>query len=182
MPTGKIYAIKKLKVSEGADFPITSLREISILRSLDHANIIKITRVAGSKEKDKVYIVMEYLDHEVKELLKWVRFRECEVRRLMKDLLEGMAYLHDRKIVHRDLKTSNLVYSNEGILKICDFGLARKAAQSLMTQEVITMWYRPPELLLGEYNYSTELDIWSVGCIMAELVLRDAMFKGKSEL
>ncbi len=125
---------------------------------------------------------MEYLDHEVKELLKWVKFKECEVRRLMKDLIEGMAYLHDRKIVHRDLKTSNLLYSNEGILKICDFGLARKAAQSLMTQEVITMWYRPPELLLGEYNYSTELDIWSVGCIMAELVLRDAMFKGKSEL
>lgn len=111
-----------------------------------------------------------------------MQFKESEVRRLMRDLLEGIAYLHDRKIVHRDLKTSNLLYSNEGILKICDFGLARKATQSLMTQEVITMWYRPPELLLGEYHYSVELDVWSVGCIMAELVLRDALFKGKTEL
>lgn len=100
----------------------------------------------------------------------------------MKDLLDGIAYLHDRKIVHRDLKTSNLLYSNEGILKICDFGLARKAAQALMTQEVITMWYRPPELLLGEYHYSVELDIWSVGCIMAEMFLREPLFQGKSEL
>lgn len=98
----------------------------------------------------------------------------------MKDLLEGINYLHDRKIVHRDLKTSNLLYSNEGILKICDFGLARKAAQALMTQEVITMWYRPPELLLGEYHYSVELDIWSVGCIMAELFLKEPLFQGKS--
>lgn len=144
VPTGRVLAIKKLKLVEGADFPITSLREIAILRSLDHPNIIKITRVAGSTEKDRVYIVMEYLDHEVKELLKAVQFKETEVRRLMRDLLEGIAYLHDRKIVHRDLKTSNLLYSNEGILKICDFGLARKATQSLMTQEVITMWYRPP--------------------------------------
>lgn len=87
---------------------------------------------------------MEYLDHEVKELLKSVQFTEPQLRRVMKDLLEGMAYLHDRKILHRDLKTSNLLYSNEGILKICDFGLARKAMQSRMTQEVITMWYRPP--------------------------------------
>ena len=73
----------------------------------------------------------------------------------MLDFLSAMAYLHDRKIVHRDLKTSNLLYSNEGVLKVCDFGLARKAAQSLMTQKVVTMWYRPPELLLGQFAYST---------------------------
>lgn len=94
LPTNKVFALKKLKVKEGSDFPITSLREISILRSLDHPNVIKITRVAGSLDRDKVYIVMEYLDHEVKELLKSVQFRETEVRRLMKDLIEGMAYLH----------------------------------------------------------------------------------------
>eukprot|EP00919_Chromeraceae_sp_WS-2016_P058159 GHVR01137997.1.p1 GENE.GHVR01137997.1~~GHVR01137997.1.p1 ORF type:complete len:101 (-),score=0.84 GHVR01137997.1:4238-4540(-) len=100
----------------------------------------------------------------------------------MKDLLEGMAYLHERNIVHRDLKTSNLLYSNQGILKICDFGLARKASQAIMNQEVITMWYRPPELFLGECNYSTELDLWSVGCIMAEIILREPIFQGKTEL
>ena len=98
----------------------------------------------------------------------------------MRDLIEGMAYLHKRKIVHRDLKTSNILYSNEGILKICDFGLARKAARALMTQEVITLWYRPPELLLGEYHYSVELDMWSVGCIMAEIVLRKPLFPGNN--
>lgn len=87
LPTGKVYAIKKLKLVEGADFPITSLREIAILRSLDHPNIIKITRVAGSVLKDRVYIVMEYLDHEVKELLKWVQFTEPQLRRVMRDLL-----------------------------------------------------------------------------------------------
>ena len=100
----------------------------------------------------------------------------------MNDLLSAMAYLHDRKIVHRDLKTSNLLYSNEGMLKVCDFGLARKAAQTLMTQKVVTMWYRPPELLLGQFVYSTELDMWSVGCIMAELFLGQPPFQGKKEL
>ena len=93
-PTNRIYAVKKLKLVEGSDFPITSLREIAILRGIDHPNIIKITRVAGSQKRDKVYIVMEYLDHEVKELLKQIAFTPPQVKRLMRDLLEGMAHLH----------------------------------------------------------------------------------------
>lgn len=89
---------------------------------------------------------MEYVEHELKDLLGQVEFTENQAKKIMKDLLEGINFLHSRKIIHRDLKTSNLLYSNEGKLKICDFGLARRIASSEadLTQEVVTMWYRPP--------------------------------------
>lgn len=100
----------------------------------------------------------------------------------MKDLLLGIDLLHQKNIIHRDLKTSNLLYSNEGILKICDFGLARRVSANAMTQEVVSLWYRAPELLLGPTLYSWEIDIWSIGCIFGELALGEALFQGKNEI
>lgn len=146
VPTGKIVAIKKLKMENDNTFPITSLREITIVRSLDHPNIMQIERVAVSSCKKEIYIIMEYLEHEIKDLLCITKFTEAEVKKLMRDLLEGMSYLHSKLIAHRDLKSSNLLYSNTGRLKICDFGLARRLSNCSdhLTGEVITMWYRPP--------------------------------------
>jgi serine/threonine protein kinase len=120
----------------------------------------------------------------LKDLLSHVSFTEAQAKKLMRDLLSGTAYLHSRNIVHRDFKSSNLLYSNDGRLKICDFGLARKLAskEAPLTQEVITMWYRPPELLLGAERYSLEVDMWSIGCIMAEIMLKTQIFKGSTEV
>ena len=180
IPTGKVVAIKKLKLENDNTFPITSLREISIVRSLSHPHIMKIERVAVSECRTEIYIIMEYMEHELKDLLQISRFTEPEIKKLMRDLLEGINHLHSKLIVHRDLKSSNLLYSNDGKLKICDFGLARKLSNTAdnLTKEVITMWYRPPELLLETNKYSIEIDMWSVGCIFAELVLRTPLWKG----
>lgn len=127
---------------------------------------------------------MEYVENELKDLLSHIVFTEPQIKKLMRDLLDGTVYLHSRNIVHRDMKSSNLLYSNQGRLKICDFGLARKLAsvETNLTQEVITMWYRPPELLVGAEKYSLEVDIWSIGCIMAELASKTQFFKGTTEI
>ena len=144
-----------------------------------------------------VFIVMEYLDHDLKSLLETPRgrFLQSEVKCLVQQLLTAVAYMHDTCwMVHRDLKTSNLLYSNDGHLKVADFGLARlytapaaadapAAARALgrMTPLVVTLWYRAPELLLGETCYTPAVDLWSVGCIFAEIVLRAPLFAGRSE-
>ncbi|KAJ0544252.1 putative protein-serine/threonine kinase CMGC-CDK-PITSLRE family [Helianthus annuus] len=111
-------------------------------------------------------------------------FSQGEVKRLMIQLLEGVAYLHDNYVMHRDLKTSNLLLNNDGELKICDFGMSRHYASPLKpyTSLVVTLWYRAPELLLGMKNYSTAIDMWSVGCIMAELLSGKPLFDGNKEV
>lgn len=102
---------------------------------------------------------------------------------LLEQLLQGVAHLHDNWILHRDLKTSNILLSHSGILKIGDFGLAREYGSPLKayTSIVVTLWYRAPELLLGVKEYSTPIDVWSVGCIFGELLTLEAIFQGKSE-
>lgn len=122
-------------------------------------------------------MVMEYMEHDLKSLMDnksmFARpFSVAEVKCLMLQLLEGVAYLHNNWVLHRDLKTSNILYNGKGELKICDFGLARQYGSPLRpyTHLVVTLWYRAPELLFGQQKYSTAIDMWSVGCIMAELL------------
>ncbi|KAF5270974.1 hypothetical protein FQA39_LY08277, partial [Lamprigera yunnana] len=136
-----------------------------------------------------IFIVMDYLEHDLKSLIEIMRgkkqsFTAAEVKCLMKQLLCAIAYLHDNWILHRDLKTSNLLLSQNGILKVGDFGLAREYGSPLKvyTPIVVTLWYRAPELLLGIKPYSTTIDVWSVGCIFGELALMNAVFPGKSEI
>lgn len=157
--SGDIVAIKKLKLEkEKEGFPITALRELSTLIALRHPNIINVKEVVYGSSLDKIYVVMEYLDHELKSILedKRLAFSHSEVKCLVRQILEGLAFMHSRWIFHRDLKTSNLLYGNDGVLKICDFGLARKFAHPLRpyTNLVVTLWYRAPELLLGTEIYS----------------------------
>ncbi|CAA7034955.1 unnamed protein product [Microthlaspi erraticum] len=190
--TKEIVALKKIKMKEDKmeeeyGFPLTSLREINILLSCNHPSIVNVKEVVvGGKNDGDVYMVMEHLEHDLKGLMERMKqpFSTSEVKCLMLQLLEGMHYLHTNWIIHRDLKPSNLLMDNTGKLKICDFGMARQYGSPIKpyTQMVITQWYRPPELLLGAKQYSTEVDMWSIGCIMAELLSHKPLFPGKSEL
>lgn len=181
--TGEIYAIKKTKLGkEREGFPITSIREFNLLLSMQHPNIVNVKEVVVGSTLDKIYFVMEYVEHELKNIIEYMncKFDLAEVKSLMRQLLKAMEYLHVKNIMHRDLKTSNILYSNKGCLKVCDFGLARRhmGLSRSYTPVVVTLWYRAPELLLGNDRYTTAIDMWSVGCIFAELVLGGALFRG----
>jgi len=130
---------------------------------------------------------MQYCEHELKSILedRKLAFTHGQLKRLIMQLLLAVDFMHKSFVMHRDLKTSNLLYTNEGILKVCDFGLARtftKTKQKQYTNWVVTLWYRAPELLLGCDTYNEKVDMWSVGCIFAELILREPLFAAKTEM
>ncbi|XP_050879274.1 cyclin-dependent kinase G-2 isoform X3 [Lathyrus oleraceus] len=184
--TGEIVALKKVKMEkEKEGFPLTSLREINILLSFHHPFIVDVKEVVVGSSLDSIFMVMEYMEHDLKGLMVAMKqpFSQSEVKCLMLQLLEGVKYLHDNWVLHRDLKTSNLLLNNRGELKICDFGLARQYGSPLKpyTSLVVTLWYRAPELLLGTKQYSTAIDMWSLGCIMAELLSKEPLFNGRTE-
>ncbi|KAJ8747965.1 hypothetical protein K2173_007852 [Erythroxylum novogranatense] len=190
--TGEIVALKKVKMALGRDrnleeygFPLTALREINILLSFRHPSIVNVKEVVMD-DHDGVFMVMEYMEHDLKGMMQMMKqpFSTSEVKCLMLQLLEGIKHLHDNWVLHRDLKTSNLLMNNQGELKICDFGMSRLYGSPLKpyTSLVVTMWYRAPELLLGAKEYSTAVDMWSVGCIMAELLTKEPLFRGRNEI
>uniref|UniRef100_A0A915PV56 cyclin-dependent kinase n=1 Tax=Setaria digitata TaxID=48799 RepID=A0A915PV56_9BILA len=189
--TDEIVALKRLKMEkEKEGFPITSLREINmLLKAGNHPNIVNVREIVIGSNMDKIYLVMEYVEHDMKSLMDTMysrgkRFRTGEVKTLLHQLLSGVAHMHDEWILHRDLKTSNLLLSHKGILKIGDFGLSREFGDPLKpyTPIVVTLWYRAPELLLGVKEYSTAVDMWSCGCIFAEFVKLKPLFPGKGEM
>uniref|UniRef100_A0A8D3D2N6 cyclin-dependent kinase n=1 Tax=Scophthalmus maximus TaxID=52904 RepID=A0A8D3D2N6_SCOMX len=185
--TDEIVALKRLKMEkEKEGFPITSLREINTILKAQHPNIVTVREIVVGSNMDKIYIVMNYVEHDLKSLMETMKqpFLPGEVKTLMIQLLRGVRHLHDNWILHRDLKTSNLLLSHKGILKIGDFGLAREYGSPLKpyTPIVVTLWYRSPELLLGAKEYSTAVDMWSVGCIFGELLTQKPLFPGKSEI
>lgn len=187
--TQEIVALKQLKprstASKDGGFPLTSLREISLLMQLKHPNIVNCHEVVVGTTSQHIFVVFEYCEHELKILLSRQRFTCPEIKCLLLQVLEAVKYMHRLWVVHRDLKTSNLLYNNQGILKICDFGLARRYGDPVRpyTNKVITLWYRPPELLLGQKEYNgCAADMWSVGCIFGEMILRRPLFQGKVEL
>ncbi|CAM8879519.1 unnamed protein product [Rhodiola kirilowii] len=185
--SGEIVALKKVKMErEREGFPLTSLREINILLSFHHPSIVDVKEVVVGSSLDSIFMVMEYMEHDLKGLMETMKqpYSQSEVKCLMIQLLEGVKYLHDNWVLHRDLKTSNLLLNNRGELKICDFGLSRQYGSPLKpyTQLVVTLWYRAPELLLGAKQYSTAIDMWSLGCIMAELLSKKPLFDGKTEV
>jgi len=187
--TNETVALKRLKMErEKEGFPITSLREINTLLISQHRNVVHVREIVVGSNMDKIFIVMDFVEHDMKALMETMRqknqvFLPGEVKCLMEQLLNAIAHLHDNWILHRDLKTSNLLLSHHGILKVGDFGLAREYGSPLKpyTAVVVTLWYRAPELLLGIKEYSTYIDVWSIGVIFGEFLLMNALFPGKSE-
>lgn len=185
--SNEVVALKRLKMEkEREGFPITSIREVDTLLKSQHINVVKVREIVVGSNMDKIYMVMDYVEHDLKSLMQHSMkkpFQMSEVKCLTKQMLAGIAHLHDNWIIHRDLKTSNLLLSHKGILKIADFGLAREYGSPLKeyTPVVVTLWYRCPELLLATKKYSTSVDMWSVGTIFGELMLLKALFPGKNE-
>ncbi|RPA97753.1 kinase-like protein [Choiromyces venosus 120613-1] len=185
--TGEIVALKRLKLERETDgFPITSLREIQTLMAARHENVVNLREVVVGGTLKDVFIVMDFIEHDLKTLSEDMQepFLQSEVKTLMLQLVSATALMHSQWIVHRDLKTSNLLMNNRGQIKVADFGLARYIGDPMppLTQLVVTLWYRSPELLLGAKEYGTAVDMWSIGCIFGELLLKDPLLKGKNEV
>ncbi|KAG9337583.1 hypothetical protein JZ751_028434 [Albula glossodonta] len=237
--TGELVALKKVRLdNEKEGFPITAIREIKILRQLNHRSVVNMKEIVTDKQdaldfkKDKgveaeewgskgwaqrgglnpreqtwwkcrqwssvvctcllaisgaFYLVFEYMDHDLMGLLEsgLVQFSQEHVRSFMRQLMEGLDYCHKKNFLHRDIKCSNILLNNSGHIKLADFGLARlynSEESRPYTNKVITLWYRPPELLLGEERYSPAIDVWSCGCILGELFTKKPIFQANQEL
>ncbi|CAI2296412.1 unnamed protein product [Caenorhabditis sp. 36 PRJEB53466] len=197
--TGKMVALKKILMeNEKEGFPITALREVKMLEQLKHPNVTDLIEVCSAKAsaptaKDRTtfYLVFAFCEHDLAGLLsnQKVRMSLVHIKTLMKHLMSGLNKLHRSKILHRDMKAANVLISREGVLKLADFGLARpfvqrevgSAPRPLYTNRVVTLWYRPPELLLGDRQYGTRIDVWGAGCIMAEMWTRRPLMQGETE-
>lgn len=184
--TNDIYALKKIRINyEEEGVPSTAIREVSMLKECDHPNVIKLHDVFS--QPTALFIVFEFLDMDLRCFLK--------TRGKLKDpmmlksatyqIFSGTEYCHGHRILHRDLKPQNVLVNVATFqLKLADFGLARAFSVPLKayTHEVVTLWYRPPEILLGQHKYATPTDIWSLGCITAEMATGQALFPGDSEI
>ncbi|KAH9899866.1 Pkinase-domain-containing protein [Cubamyces lactineus] len=183
---GRMVALKLIRMeSEKDGFPVTAMREVKLLQSLRHDNVVRLYEMLVSK--GNVYMVFEYMDHDLTGVLSQTQFEftEAHLKSFCRQMLAGLAYLHHKGVIHRDIKGSNILVNNRGELKLADFGLARfyqKRRKSDYTNRVITQWYRPPELLLGATVYGPEVDMWSAGCIMLELFTKKPVFQGADEI
>ncbi|WZZ00735.1 hypothetical protein YC2023_073063 [Brassica napus] len=198
--TGEIVALKKIRTNDEREgFPVTAMREIKILKKLHHRNVISLKEVVYSpspdnddqrddnnKYKGEIYMVFEYMDHDLAGLAyrPGTRFTAPQIKCCMKQLLTGLHYCHMKHVLHRDIKGSNLLIDKKGNLKLADFTLARHLSLDFtgtLTNQVTTLWYRAPELLLGATEYGPAVDIWSVACLFAELLNGEPIFPGKTE-
>ncbi|XP_047310719.1 probable serine/threonine-protein kinase At1g54610 [Impatiens glandulifera] len=186
--TGKIVALKKVRFDNAEPESVRFMaREILILRRLDHPNVVKLEGLVTSRMSCSLYLVFEYMEHDLAGLASnsAIKFTESQVKCYMNQLLSGLEHCHKRYVLHRDIKGSNLLIDNDGVLKIADFGLATyfdPHHRQPMTSRVVTLWYRPPELLLGATEYGVGVDLWSSGCILAELLARKPILPGRTEV
>ena len=181
---GRVVALKKVRLDRTEEgIPQTALREVSILQEIHHTNIVNLLDVICAD--GKLYLIMEYVETDLKKAIdKRANFSGQMLKRLCFQLLDGLYFCHRHRIVHRDLKPANILLTADNTLKIADFGLARafQVPMHTYTHEVVTLWYRAPEILLGEKHYTPAVDMWSVGCIFAELARGKVVFRGDSEI
>lgn len=183
--TGELLALKKIRLeAEDEGIPSTAIREISLLKQLQHPNIVRLYDVVHTEKK--LTLVFEFLDQDLKKYLDACGDNGLDPRTIksfMYQLLAGLAFCHQNRVLHRDLKPQNLLINNEGELKLADFGLARAFGIPVRcyTHEVVTLWYRAPDVLMGSRKYGTQVDIWSIGCIFAEMVNGRPLFAGTSD-
>ncbi|KAL1117596.1 hypothetical protein AAG570_003911 [Ranatra chinensis] len=186
--TDNIVAVKKIKVGSQAEakdgINRTALREVKLLQELKHPNIIGLLDVFGYKSN--ISLVFDYMDTDLEVIIKdtSIVMTSANVKAYILMTLLGLEYLHNAWILHRDLKPNNLLINSLGVLKIGDFGLAKYygSPNRIYTHQVVTRWYRSPELLFGARMYCTGVDMWAVGCILAELLLRVPFLPGESDL
>ncbi|CCW68411.1 unnamed protein product [Phytomonas sp. Hart1] len=182
--TGKLVAIKKFKQTDADDYVHkTSLREVRILKQLHHPNVVSLYDVF--RRNDKLYLVFELVENTILQLLERTRtgMDRQDVRRYAYQILRGIDYCHTHNVIHRDVKPENILVSRDGFLKICDFGFARHlTVGGKYTDYVATRWYRAPELLVGDVYYDRSVDVWAIGCIIAELTSSLPLFPGESDL
>jgi len=183
--TNEIVALKKIRLEvEDEGVPSTALREISLLKELDHPNIVRLRDV--EHQDGRLYLVFEWLDRDLKKHMDSspAGLPMSTIKLFLYQLLRGMDYCHQRGIMHRDLKPQNLLVDRKNILKLADFGLARAFMIPMRsyTHEVVTLWYRAPEILLGQRTYSPHIDMWSIGTIFVEMVNRRPLWPGDSEI
>ncbi|EFC50050.1 cell division control protein 2 [Naegleria gruberi] len=193
-----VVAIKKIRLEhEDEGVPSTSIREISLLKEMHHPNVVNLIEVIHGD--DNLHLVFEFIELDLKKYMNEFKRIEGEkkkripipmsmIKSCLYQTLKGIAFCHSARIIHRDLKPQNILVQktkdNDLMLKLADFGLARafQLPCGKLTHEVVTLWYRAPEILLGSEKYSTPVDIWSIGCIFAELVNGTALFPADSEI
>ncbi|KAF2950171.1 probable serine/threonine-protein kinase At1g54610 isoform X2 [Oryza sativa Japonica Group] len=186
--SGRIVALKKVRFDNLEPESVKFMaREILILRKLDHPNVIKLEGLVTSRMSCSLYLVFEYMEHDLAGLAASpdVKFTLPQIKCYVQQLLSGLEHCHNNNVLHRDIKGSNLLLDNNGILKIADFGLATffdPRHKRPMTSRVVTLWYRPPELLLGATDYGVGVDLWSAGCILAELLHGKPIMPGRTEV
>ncbi|XP_059008805.1 cyclin-dependent kinase 10 isoform X1 [Mustela lutreola] len=206
--TDEVVALKKVRMDKEKDgVPISSLREITLLLRLRHPNIVELKEVVVGNHLESIFLVMGYCEQDLASLLENMPtpFSEAQVKCIVLQVLRGLQYLHQNFIIHRDLKVSNLLMTDKGCVKTggcwvpalwpvsvggylergaADFGLARAYGIPVkpMTPKVVTLWYRAPELLLGTTTQTTSIDMWAMGCILAELLAHKPLLPGTSEI
>ncbi|TPX39064.1 hypothetical protein SeMB42_g06493 [Synchytrium endobioticum] len=182
--TGDTVALKEIQLDPEEGAPSTAIREISLMKELRHENIVKLYDVIHTERT--LTLIFEYMDQDLKKYMdtngKYGAIEPMLCKSFMFQLLRGIEFCHENRVLHRDLKPQNLLINSKGELKLADFGLARAFGIPVNTfsNEVVTLWYRAPDVLLGSKTYSTTIDIWSAGCIMAEMYSGKPLFPGKT--
>ncbi|KAK5601802.1 Cyclin-dependent kinase 4 [Crenichthys baileyi] len=190
--SGKFVALKNVRVQTDQNgLPVSTVREVALLKRMeqfDHPNVVRLMDVCATQRSDqetKVTLVFEHVDQDLKTYLEKAPapgLSSDRIKDLMRQLLSGLAFLHSNHVMHRDLKPENILVTSQGQVKLADFGLAKiYSCHMALTPVVVTLWYRPPEVLL-QSCYATPVDIWSTGCIFAEMFRRKPLFCGESEM
>ncbi|EGT33496.1 CBN-CDK-1 protein [Caenorhabditis brenneri] len=180
--TNAMVAMKKIRLESEDE----AIREISLLKELQHPNVVGLEAVI--MQENRLYLIFEFLAYDLKRYMDQLAKDEFLSPETLKSytfqILQAMCFCHQRRVIHRDLKPQNLLVDNKGAIKLADFGLARAIGIPIRvyTHEVVTLWYRAPEILMGAQRYSMGVDMWSIGCIFAEMATKKPLFQGDSEI